>query len=111
MARSFGVTSTATGVAASLLQTVETTSTVEMAEARNNVGKVSDQKAYSKTDEVRVDFLVDDASTVPAAGTSATAGGLTGLVSNVSKSETGTNYATGSYTLQKKDAATQVAYS
>ena len=110
MARQFGVLTTADDVVtAAMLQTSETTATAEIAEARDNNGKVTDQKAYSKTQEVRMDYLIDSGDTdLPAAGAEVETSALTGLATNVSRSETNTGYATGSFTVQLKDAADQV---
>lgn len=107
MTRSFGVTSTGGyGVA----QSVKKQTTAEIAEARDALGKVTDQVAYSKTTEVTQEFIYD--GTDPdEAGDSVTIAGVTGLITNSSTDEENTGYKKGSVTIQKKDSATQEAYS
>lgn len=106
MAVSFGVTSTG---GYGVLNSVTTTQTAEVAEARNELGKVTNQQAYSKTAEVQFDGVYNGESIV--AGASITIAGVTGILTSVSKTETNNDYQKVSGTVQKKDAATQVAYS
>lgn len=107
MALVFGVTSTG---GYGVLQSLTETQTAEVAEARNESGKVTDQIAYSKTHEVTAEGLFNG-DTLGGAGSSLTAGSLTGLILSQTVSETNTGYKTVSVTIQKKDSATQVAYS
>jgi len=107
MALSFGVTSTG---GYGVLQSLSESSTAEIAEARDENGKVTDQKAYSKTNEATAEGIFDGDS-VADAGASLTVGSLTGLITSVSKTESNTDYKRVSVTIQKKDAATQSAYS
>lgn len=107
MSLSFGVTSTG---GYGVLQSVNTTSSAEIAEARNAVGKVTDQHAYSKTNEVSAEALFNG-ETLAEAGAELTVGGLAGLITNISKSESNTDFQRVSVTVQKKDAATLSAYS
>ncbi len=107
MALSFGVTSTG---GYGVLQSVNTTSSAEIADARNAVGKVTDQHAYSKTNEVSAEALFTG-ETLAEAGAELTVGGLAGLITNISKSESNTDFQRVSVTVQKKDAATLSAYS
>ena len=111
MGRSFGVVQTVTGLSASLLQSVETGSTVDIAEARDADGKVTDEIAYSQTKTATVDFVVDGTDTVAEAGASEVIGGLTGLITDATETENNTAYKTGRLTVKIKDGATQVAYS
>lgn len=109
MALSFGVTSTG---GYGVLQTVTRGSTAEKAEARDETGKVTDEIAYSRTSTAQADFVADTATAenAYAAGTSLTIGDLTGLITDVSVNETNADYKRGSVSIEKKDAATQVAY-
>lgn len=103
----FGVTSTG---GYGILQSLSETETAEIAEGRSALGKVTDQKAYSKTVEATAEGLFNG-DTLGGAGTSLQIGSVTGLITNQSKGQTNTGYQTISATVQKKDAATQVAYS
>lgn len=107
MSLSFGVTSTG---GYGVLQSATKTSTAEIADARNAEGKVTDQKAYSKTNEVSAEALFNG-ETLAEAGAELTVGGLAGLITNISKSESNTDFQRVSVTVQKKDAATLSAYS
>ena len=107
MALSFGVTSSGGyGVLNSLTETY----TSEIAEARNKLGKVTDQQAYSVTSEATAEGLFNGDS-LASAGTSLTIGSVTGLITNLSKTQTNTDYQKVSVTVSKKDAATQTGYS
>jgi hypothetical protein len=107
MALTFGVTS---GKAYGIFQRLQTKKTAEIADARGEDGKVSDQKAFSKEEQVTGSFLVVSGGSVPVIGASETLFGLTGLVADVSEQAENTNYRSGEITVTKKDAATQVAY-
>ena len=109
MARSFGITSTAAGITATVLNSVNSSQTAEIAEARGVDGKVTDRKAYSQTKTVEVSGLVDGSITVEA-GDKVTAGGITdGLVTNLSVTESNTDYQQFSATVETKDSAANVA--
>ncbi len=107
MPLTFGVTSTG---GYGVLQSVNKTSTAEIAEARDQVGKVTNQKAYSKTNEATAEGVFDG-DTLADAGAELTVGDVIGLITNVSKSESNTDFQRVSVTVQKKDAATLSAYS
>ena len=106
MALSFGVTSTG---GYGVLQSLSETGTPEIAEARNAGGKVTDQKAYSITKEATAEGIFDG-DTIADPGTSLAVGNVTGLITNVSTTESNTDYKRVSVTVQKKDNATQAAY-
>lgn len=105
MSLTFGVSSTATY---GLLQEVSAASTAEVAEARDETGKVTYQKAYSKEAKGRVRYVLNGTS--PAIGTTATVGGIAGLVTSVTETENNTAYKTGEAEVSIKDAATLTAY-
>ena len=107
MALSFGVTSTG---GYGVLQSLSETETAEIADARDESGKVTDQKAYSKTSEATAEGIFNGDS-LGGAGTSLTIGSVTGLITNQGIAESNTGYKTVSVSIQKKDSATQVAYS
>ena len=107
MALSFGVTLTG---GYGVLQSAGKTSTAEIAEARNEVGKVTDMKAYSRTNEGTSEGIFDG-DTVADAGAELTVAGVAGLITNVSVNESNTDYKRVSVTVQTKDAAVLSAYS
>lgn len=92
------------------MQSVSITETAEIADARDEDGKVTDQKAYSKTVEATSEGLYNGDS-LGGAGVSLAIGSVTGLVTSQSTNETNTGYKTVSVTVQKKDSATQAAIS
>ena len=110
MAKSFGVTSTG---GYGILQSLSESSAAEKAEVRGADGKVTDEIAYSRTDQATAEFVCDSgtAENAFAAGTSLTIGALTALIASVNVDESNTDFQRGSVTIEKKDAATQVAYS
>lgn len=110
MAKTFGVTG---GGAYGVLQSVSESSTAEKAEARDKDGKVTDEIAYSRTSQATAEFVCDTATAENpfAAGTSITIGTLTALITSVNVDQSNTDFERGSVTIEKKDAATQVAYS
>jgi hypothetical protein len=107
MSLTFGVSATG---GYGVLQSVTYTGNAEIAEARGTTGKVTDQLAYSITKEESFEGLFDG-DTIANPGTSLTVDDVTGLITTVTKSQTNTDYQRVSGTVQKKDAATQVAYS
>ena len=111
MARTFAVTGTATDLSSSLIQSIEDSSDAEIAQARNASGAISDEKAYSATQKVTVEFITDSGDTLPSVGTSAVTSAMTGLVENVTETERNTEFQSGRFTVTKGDSATQVAIS
>jgi hypothetical protein len=105
MARVFGVTSTVEGLTASLLQNITKNETTDRAEARNEVGKVTDLKAYSKTVTASAEFVIDSTDTMPEVGTELTIGSVTGLITDKSVNENNTAYQAGTLAIETKDAA------
>lgn len=110
MARVFGITSTASGVSAVVLQGVTRNETADIKEATNEKGQVTDRIAVSVTKSAEIKGLVD--GTISAsAGAKVTAGGITdGLISNLSVTESNQDYQQFSCTVETKDAAVNVAY-
>ena len=108
MALTFGVPTTNSTYG--LFQRQQKKSTAEIADARGEDGKVTDQKAFSKEVQTSGSFLVIAGGSIPSIGTSVTLYGETGLVADVSEQVENTNYKSGEITVTKKDAATQAAY-
>lgn len=106
MSLTFGVSSTATY---GLIQEVSKGETAETADARDETGKVAYTKAYSKEAKGRVRYVLNGIA--PSIGTTATVGGVAGLVTSVSETENNTAYKTGEAEVTLKDAATLTAYS
>lgn len=103
----FGVGAEAT---IGIVQSTNNNSTAEVAEARDENGKVIAMKAYSVSKEVTVEALIASGATPPAAGTSCTLDGVTGVVtaSNVTKSNT--DFQKVSVTIKLSDNASVLAY-
>lgn len=108
--RTFGVVSTGVGgLSASLMQSIRENATAEIAECRDDAGKVTDQQAYSRETTAELEAILDSGDTLPAAGASVTVGSVTGLVTAVGSQEINTGYKSCTVAVSKKDTATQVA--
>jgi hypothetical protein len=101
----FGCTTASPSWGVSNSQTV--TGTAEIGQARNALGLVTNEQAYSRTVKGQVTAVFT--GTAPAAGASATAVGIAGLVESVAVTETNTGYQVADVTVTKADSATQVA--
>jgi hypothetical protein len=110
MAASFGVTSTG---GYGVLQEVTRGSSAEKAEYRDDDGKVLGEQAYSVTHTASANFVIDGATGADGdkAGTALTIGDLTALITSHEVTESNTDYKRGTVAIEKKDAATQAAYS
>jgi hypothetical protein len=109
MARTFGITSTAAGITATVINGVTRSESAEIAEARNASGAVTDRQAYSRTKTAEISGLVDGTISVEA-GDKVTAGGITdGLITNLAITESNTDYQQFSATVETKDSAVNVA--
>ena len=107
MAVSFGVTSTG---GYGILQTVDKNSSAEVAEVRDETGKVVEMTAYSKT--VEVDFEgVFDSDTIAEVGTELECADITGVITSISESESNTDFKKIKGKIQLKDAANITEYS
>jgi hypothetical protein len=107
MALTFGI-SVGNCPAYGLGQSVDKNENAEIAEARDCEGKVDTMKAYSVGRDATARFLTTGA--VPAVGSVAVVGGITGLVSGITGSEQNTNFTAGSVTVRNADTATLDPY-
>lgn len=78
---------------------------VEIAEARDENGKVIEMKAYSSSKEMKYEGLLKAAGTPPEKGTVCEVDGWSGLVTSVSKTKSNTEFVKLSITLKKSDSA------
>ena len=83
------------------------TATAEIGQARNGLGLVTNEQAYSRTVKSQVTAVYTGSA--PAAGASSTIFGNTGLVESIAITEQNTGYSMVDATITKSDAATQVA--
>jgi len=111
MARQFGIISTVSGFTGVVVTSFDKQTTVEVAEARDGSGKVTDQKAYSRTTTLTATCLLDSADYSVAAGDSITFDSVSYLITNVTVREQNTEFATVTITAERKDSATIAAYS
>lgn len=114
MSRQHGIITSVTGLSGvAVLNNLRYAESVEIAEARDESGAVTDRKAYSKTTTVTGDGLLDT-STIPAtavsAGATITIDSNTYLIENSEVTQTNTDYAKISFTATRKDACTASAY-
>jgi len=106
MAISFGVVAGAT-CGYGTVNSAEKAQTAAIAEARDALGLVTNQQAYSRTTTAKLTAIMTD--TAPLAGASLTIYGVTGLASSVRQIETNTGYRTIEAETTVSDSATQVA--
>ncbi len=92
-----------------VVQSVKKADSAEVAEGRDEAGKVIAQKAYSVGSEITLEVLIDTGGELPAVGTVATYKDKSWLVTAVNESSTNTEFATADVTLQRKDEATPTA--
>ena len=111
MARTFGITSTASGITGVVINGITRNDSAEIAEARGADGKVTDRKAYSRTQTAEISGLIDGSFSVTA-GQVVTGGGIaSGLVTQTSITEVNSDYQQFTATIETKDSATNVALS
>lgn len=111
MAKTFGITAAyQTGITAyGVAQEVTRTSAAETATARDENGKITDEKAYSRKATYNIRAILN--GTPPEAGDQLTISAETYLIKSVEVREQNTNYCELTITAEKDDDATQVAYS
>ena len=112
MARQFGILTTVSGLSGVMvINSMTTSESTEIAEGRNEQGKVTDRKAYSKTTTYKGDGLLDT-NDVPASAVSAGAtiviAGNTCLIESCDVTETNNDFAKVSFTATHKDNETVV---
>lgn len=107
MARQFGIITNTSGVTSKLIaNSVTKSSSVEKAEARNSVGQVIDQQAYSKSDSYNIRGLLDAEAPDVEAGDKITLGGVDYLVDSAEIVESNTAFVEWSISCSRADAAT-----
>lgn len=92
-----------------VLQEVDSSDSVEVAEARDEDGYITDMIAYSKTEEKTYNYVVN--GTKPTVGSVWVSGTLNFLITAVSQKHSNTEFSSGTLTAQRKDNATITAYS
>lgn len=114
MARQFGILTTISGLSSTMvINNVDESESVEIAEGRDENGYVTDRKAYSKTTTVTGDGLLDTNSIPPSAvsaGATITINSKTFLIESCSVKQANNDFAKVSFTATCKDAATASAY-
>lgn len=111
MARQFGIISTPSGTISGLVVTSFTSSTsAEIAEARNEQGHVTDLKAYSKGTSVSVRGLLDSTEASVSAGDIFTLASVDYIIESVNRTETNTAYIEIDFSARTADAAEISAY-
>ena len=106
-ARIFGVTSTLSGLNDGIIaNSMSFNNNVDVAEARDEKGKLLDLAPYSKTEEVSIDGLFTAAGAE--VGTVVQLNGKDYLISNVTKTENNTEFQTASVTCRGGDDDTVV---
>lgn len=114
MARSFGVISiisgTTTAVADIVAESVNKAVSVETATARDESGKVTDMKAYSKTTTYTINGLLNVSTPTIEAGSVIAISGGTFLVTNAELVESNTDFVRYNLTVTVSDACVPTAY-
>ena len=110
MARQFGIITTSAGVTGIVTNSMSTKESADVAEARDENGKVTDVKAYSRRTTFDIRGVMDSASIAVHAGDSVTLGGKTCIVKSVDVSESNTGFAEASVSAEAVDSAAVSAY-
>ena len=115
MARSFGVISIVSGgssaIADIVAESVNTSESVETAQARDESGKVINHQAYSKTKTLTINGLLNVSSPTVTAGSVIVISGGTFLVTSAEQVESNTDYVRYNLTVTASDECIPVAYS
>lgn len=114
MARQHGIITTITGLTGSVvLNNLTYSNAVEISEARNEKGYITDRKAYSKKTTVRGDGLLDTGEipvTAIDSGATITISGKEYLVESCDITESNTDYAKISFSAVRADECTVEGY-
>ena len=105
MARQFGIITTTSGIASIVVTSFSTSHSAEIAEARDEEGKVTDLKAYSRGVSVSVRGYLDASEVSIDAGDVLSLNGKDYLVESVNVSETNTNFVEVDFTARTADNA------
>ena len=92
MARQFGIISTSEGIADAIIQTKDATNAVEVADVRDESGKMIERRAYSESTEVSVDAILDAAAPTVKAGDLMVSGGKNLMINSVQEVERNTDF-------------------
>lgn len=107
----FGIVSNGASATGLVVQSCNKDENVEIAEARNEQGRVAELKAYSKGTTYSVTGLVKDGNeTDVMVGSTVTIDNLNLIVESVSKQETNTGFVQVSMTCRTADSATITTY-
>lgn len=111
----YGATVSITGQTAAgiVVNSFEKSESVEKATARNEQGKVTDTKAYSKTTSISIRGKLDvSLATFPVtAGNTIVISGSTYMIDSVTATENNTDFADVAITASKQDSTTLTVYS
>ena len=107
MARKFGIITNVDGLSAGIVvNSISRDETAEIAEARNEKGKVTDLHAYSLGRSISVQGVIDDAKgTLVTAGSKLTLGTENFIVESVNKPETNTAFCEATINARNADSA------
>lgn len=92
--RSFGIVTSLSGLSAGIcVNSLDTNETVETAEARNEMGAITDLAGYSQRREITVTGVLDsDKGSLVTAGSKLTLGGKDYLVNSVQRRESNQSF-------------------
>lgn len=110
MARQFGIITTVSGITSLVVTSFSEKQNVQIAEARDSQGKITDLKAYSQGVTVNIKGYLDSASCDVHAGDTLDLGGKSYIIETVSRNESNTAFAEVDITARAADSATAAAY-
>ena len=105
MARKFGIITTVTGAESIIIQSINKKTSVEIAEARDENGKVIDLKPYSKGQSVDIRALLDADSVSTEAGQTLTVDNVDYIIESTDQAETNTGWVEVSLSARTADSA------
>ena len=110
MARQFGIITTVSGITSVVVTSFSEKQNVQIAEARDSRGQITDLKAYSLGVTVHIKGYLDNTTCDVQAGDTLELGGRHYIIESISRNETNTAYAEVDITGRSADSAEAEKY-
>ena len=110
MARQFGIITTVSGITSVVVTSFSEKQNVQIAEARDSRGQITDLKAYSLGVTVHIKGYLDNTACDVQAGDTLELGGRHYIIESISRNETNTAYAEVDITGRSADSAEAEKY-
>lgn len=110
MARQFGIITTVSGITSIVVTSYSEKQNVQIAEARDSQGKVTDLKAFSQGSTVNIKGYLEDSTTIVQAGNTLDLNSRHYIIESVVRNEKNTAFAEVDITARTADSASAEAY-